>query len=38
MKSKDELVSLVLNNKEEFSDYFSKNSDIDLSECDFSAC
>ena len=36
MKSKDEIVSLVLNNKDEFNDYYMDNADsIDLSECDF---
>ena len=38
MKSKDEIVSLILNNKDEFKDYHAENGGIiDLSECDLSA-
>lgn len=38
MKSKDEIVSLILNNKDEFKDYHAENGGIiDLSECDFAA-
>lgn len=38
MKTKDELVSLVLNNKDEFGAYLAQNPELDLSECDFSGC
>ncbi len=37
MKSKDEIISLILNNKDEFEDFKAKNPELDLSECDFSA-
>ena len=37
MKSKDEIIGLILNNKDEFDSYKSQNQDLDLSECDFAA-
>lgn len=37
-KSKDEIVSLILNNKDEFAQYYAQQGgNIDLSECDLSA-